>query len=199
MIRLFTIFCKLNQITLSDRQWFEQDVKSICPVDCSCPFCGSAGCMDSFACYDRYLVEMERGIPISHTICIKRYQCTSCGHTHAALSSVLVPCCSYSLRFILTVLRCYFLHLKSVEGICTSYGIAVSTLYRWKQLFLQQKALWLGALENLLQEEVAFLDSLEGEHLKAFYTIYRLSLMECFHGISLKLPSAASGILSTVT
>lgn len=199
MIRLFTIFCKLNQITLSDRQWFEQDVKSICLMNCACPFCGSAGCMDSFACYDRYLVEMERGIPISHTVCIKRYRCTSCGHTHAALSSALVPYCSYSLRFILTVLRCYFLHLKSVEGICTAYGIAVSTLYRWKQLFLQQKALCLGALENLLQEQATFIDSLKGKHLKEFHTTYRLSVMECFHGISVNPPSAASGILSTIT
>ena len=199
MIRLFTIFCKLHQITLTDRQWFEQDIKSICLPDCSCPFCGAVGCMDAFACYDRYLVEMDGGIPVTHTIRIKRYRCTSCGHTHAVLPSCLVPYRCYSLRFILTVLRCYFLHLKSVETLCEAYGIAVSTLYRWIRLFLKQKSLWLGALENILQEEVSFMESLEGSSLLEFYRAYRLSLMENFHGTFRELPLPSRGISQTVT
>lgn len=199
MIRLFTIFCKLNHITLSDRQWFEQDIRSLCQPDCSCSCCGAAGCMDFFACYDRYLVELEGNRPVTHEVSIKRYRCTSCGHTHAALSSSMVPYRSYSLRFILTVLRCYFLHRMSVEGICETYGIAISTLYQWKRLFLKQKALWLGALENLLQEEVPFMDSLTGKHLKEFYRVYRLSLMENLHSTSVELPSDGLIGLSTVT
>lgn len=199
MIRLFTIFCKLNQITLSDRQWFEQDVKSICLSDCSCPFCGAAGCMESFAAYNRYLVEMEGNIPVTHSVRVKRYRCISCRHTHAALSSVLVPYHSYSLRFILSVLRCYFLHLKSVETISETYGVAVSTLYRWKKLFLKQKNLWLGALETILQGEVFFLDALEGEHLKAFYASYGLSLMENFHSTSTDPPFHTRRDPGTVT
>lgn len=199
MIRLFKIFCKLNQITFSDRRWFEQDVRSICLPDSSCPFCGAAGCFEAFAGYDRYLVEMVGNRPVSHTIRVKRYRCTSCRHTHAALSSCLVPYRSYSLRFILTVLRSYFLHLKSVEAICEAYGIAVSTLYQWKRLFLKQKSLWLGALENLLQGDVPFMDSLCGKHLKAFYGAYRLSLMESFHCTSTDPPSHIPDISSTVT
>lgn len=199
MIRLFTIFCKLNQITLSDRQWFEQDIRSLCQPDCSCSYCGAAGCMEFFACYNRYLVGLYGNQPVTHVVPIKRYRCTSCTHTHAALSSSMVPYRSYSLRFILTVLRSYFLHRMSVEEICATYGIAISTLYQWKRLFLKQKALWLGALEDLLQEEGSFMDSLEGRHLKEFYRVYRVSVMESFHGTSVELPSGGLGDLPTVT
>lgn len=199
MIRLFTIFCKLNQITLSDRQWFEQDIRSLCQPDCSCSYCGAAGCMEFFACYNRYLVGLYGNQPVTHVVPIKRYRCTSCTHTHAALSSSMVPYRSYSLRFILTVLRSYFLHRMSVEEICATYGIAISTLYQWKRLFLKQKALWLGALEDLLQEEGSFMDSLEGRHLKEFYRVYRVSVMESFHGTSVELPSGSLGDLPTVT
>lgn len=111
----------------------------------------------------------------------------------------MVPYRSYSLRFILTVLRSYFLHRMSVEEICATYGIAISTLYQWKRLFLKQKALWLGALEDLLQEEGSFMDSLEGRHLKEFYRVYRVSVMESFHGTSVELPSGGLGDLPTVT
>ena len=199
MIRLFTIFCKLNQITLSDRQWFEQDIRSLCQPDCSCSYCGAAGCMEFFACYNRYLVGLYGNQPVTHVVPIKRYRCTSCTHTHAALSSSMVPYRSYSLRFILTVLRSYFLHRMSVEEICATYGIAISTLYQWKRLFLKQKALWLGALEDLLQEEGSFMDSLEGRHLKEFYRVYRVSVMESFHGTSVELPSGGLSDLPTVT
>lgn len=94
-------------------------------------------------------MELEDGEPVTHTVTVQRYRCGSCGHTHALLSSALVPYSSYSLRFILSVLRAYFLRTDTVAGICERVGIAISTLYRWKKLFLTHKQLWLGVLEAM--------------------------------------------------
>lgn len=145
MIRLFTVFCKLNKISFSDKQWLEKDLDGFRPDSSSaCPFCGAKGCQEEFAHYDRYLIELQKGEPVTHRVEISRYRCSSCGHTHALLSSGLVPYRSYSLRFILYFLRCYFLRSKTVALLCEAAGISPATLYEWKKLFLRQKALWLG-------------------------------------------------------
>ena len=115
-----------------------------------------------FAFCTRYLVEWVDGVPATNEVTVQRYQCSSCGGTHALLSSALVPYSSYSLRFILLVLRDYFLHRGCVQTICEHAGISVSTLYRWKSLFLVHKALWLGVLENLKLSAEAFLDGMDG-------------------------------------
>ena len=74
--------------------------------------------MEGFGHYGRYLIGIEAGEPSVHTVRIKRYRCISCRHTHALLSSCLVPYRSYSLRFILTVLYHYFCKRGTVEQIC---------------------------------------------------------------------------------
>ena len=132
MIRPFTVFCKLNQISFSDRQWFEQEAESLNHTDGICPVCHAKVCLSPFASYTRYLVEWKDGLPATHEVTVQRYLCSSCGHTHALLSSALVPYSSYSLRFILLVLRDYFLRKACVQKICERAGISVSTLYRWK-------------------------------------------------------------------
>ena len=130
MIRPFTVFCKLNQISFSDRQWFEQEAESLNHTDGICPVCHANACLSPFASYTRYLVEWKDGLPATHEVTVQRYLCSSCGHTHALLSSALVPYSSYSLRFILLVLRDYFLRKACVQKICERAGISVSTLYR---------------------------------------------------------------------
>lgn len=178
MIRQFTVLCKLNQISFSDRQWFEWEAGRWMPVDHPCPFCSAKGCLHPFAHYERYLVEWEGQHPVSHLITVKRFLCDSCGHTHAGLPSCLVPYKSYSLRFILRVLRAYFLRPLSIEHICQHYGISVSTLYRWLVLFRQQKALWLGALEDAASLAAEFLDGLTGAILHDFFEAFRFSFLE---------------------
>lgn len=154
MIRVFTVFCKLNQISFSDRQWLEKDLDGFCPdASGACPFCRAKGCLLKFACYDRYLIELKEGTPVAHEVRVHRYRCTSCGHTHAVLSSSLVPYRSYSLRFILQTLRCYFLHRKTVTALCEAAGISPSTLYEWKKLFLRQKSLWLGIPSSICRAQ----------------------------------------------
>lgn len=189
MIRLFTIFCKLNQISFSDRQWFEKETASFCVCDAVCPHCGAKGCLSGFAHYDRYLIEMQDHHPVAHEIQIQRYQCSSCGHTHALLSSGLVPYRSYSLRFILLALREYFLHSRTVEQICDHFGISASTLYRWRQLFKQQKCLWLGVLEDLAEQSVQFLEELDIKMLGEFQKAFCFSFLECPHVTDQEMPS----------
>lgn len=134
--------------------------------------------MAFFGSYERYLVEFRNGEPAAWSITVQRFQCSSCGHTHALLSSALVPYSSYSLRFILAVLRAYFLRTGTVAGICVKAGIAVSTLYRWKKWFFMHKQLLLGVLEDACQNSLGFLEGLSGDTLQGFYRSFRISFLQ---------------------
>lgn len=188
MIRPFTIFCKLNQIPFSDRQWFKQEAESLNYTDGICPVCHAKACLSAFASYTRYLVEWEDGLVAIHEVIVQRYQCSSCGHTHALLSSALVPYSSYSLRFILVVLRDYFLGRTCIQKLCSNAGIAVSTLYRWKALFLAHKALWLGALEDLKTSAETFLEGMDGILLLGFFRTFLVSFLQRLRVISFSPP-----------
>lgn len=192
MIRPFTVFCKLNKIPFSDRQWFEQEAESLSHTDGVCPVCHAKACLSPFASYTRYLVEWADGAPATHEVTVLRYQCSSCGHTHALLSSALVPYSSYSLRFILVVLRACFLRQACVQEICEQAGISVSTLYRWKALFLTHKALWLGVLESLEASVESFLDSLDGALLQGFCRKFLFSFLQRPRGTFPDLPSGTA-------
>ena len=191
MIRPFTVFCKLNQLSFSDRQWFEQEAESLSHTDGICSVCHAKACLSPFASYTRYLVQWKDGLPVTHDVTVQRYQCSSCGHTHALLPSLLVPYSSYSLRFILLVLRDYFLHRACVQKICERAGISVSTLYRWKALFLVHKALWLGILEDLDASAEAFLDGMDGTLLQGFCRKFLVSFLQHLRGTFPDPPSDA--------
>lgn len=165
------------------------DTASFCACEAACPHCGAKGCLSGFAHYNRYLVEMQENHPVVHEIQVKRYRCSSCGHTHSLLSSCLVPYRSYSLRFLLRVLRCYFLHTGTVEQICRHFGISPSTFYRLKQLFEQQKELWLGVLCELETPSIQFLSNLDTDMLRDFQKSFRISFLECFHIRDREMPS----------
>lgn len=188
MIRPFTVFIKLNQISFSDRQWLEMEAESLSHTDGVCPVCHAKASLSPFASYTRYLVEWKDSLPATHEVAVQRYRCSSCGHTHALLSSALVPYSSYSLRFILLVLRDYFLGRACVQKICERAGISVSTLYRWKALFLAHKALWLGILEDMGTPAGTFLNSMDGTFLQGFCGRFRFSFLQRRRGVSLDLP-----------
>lgn len=193
MIRPFTVFCKLNQISFSDRQWFEQEAESLNHTDGICPVCHAKACLSPFASYTRYLVEWKDGLPATHEVTVQRYLCSSCGHTHALLSSALVPYSSYSLRFILLVLRDYFLRKACVQKICQRAGISVSTLYRWKALFLTHKALWLGILEDMGTSAETFLDGMDGTFVQGFCRRFFFSFLQRLRGTSPDPPQKPPG------
>ena len=178
MIRPFTIFCKLNQIPLSDFLWFLQEEHALNHTDGVCPLCHAKTSMDFFASYKRYLVEFKDGKPITRTVTVQRCQCSSCGHTHALLPSALIPYSSYSLRFILKVLRAYFLKTSTVIRLCESAGIAVATLYRWKKWFFAHMQLLLGVVEAAHISSLRFLEGLTGDTLQNFYRSFRISFFQ---------------------
>lgn len=184
MIHPFTVFCKLNQISFSDRQWFEKEAESLNHTDGICPVCHAQACLSPFASYTRYLVERRKGTPATHEITVHRYRCSSCGHTHALLSSSLVPYSSYSLRFILLVLQDYFLGRACVQTVCERAGISVSTLYRWKAMFLSHKELWLGKLEDLNTSAKGFLEDMDGAFLQEFLHKFLFCFLQRGRGIS---------------
>lgn len=170
MIRCFTLFCKLNQIPFSDTQWLRAETDSFRIFDGVCPVCKAEKCLDEFGHYDRYLTEVQGNRPVTHTVRITRCRCSSC----------LVPYRSYSLRFILHVLRHYFQHQGTVEQICRRYGIAPSTLYSWKALFQKQKRLWLGSLNDMAVSPRSFLEEFDGKQLEDFQKAFRFAFLECF-------------------
>ena len=67
---------------------------------------------------------------------------------------------SYSLSFILTVLRVYFLGSKTIYSICNYFQIAVSTLYEWIKIFKKDKLIWLGILNDASHQPIKFIDDI---------------------------------------
>ena len=113
-----------------------------------------------FDSYERDLIAFEKDSQVIYRIAISRIKCSSCGNTHAILPEIIIPHGSYSLTFILQVLRDYYLSRMTVQALCGKYTIAVSTLYAWKRLFQIHKRLWLGILENAITKPLAFLSAL---------------------------------------
>lgn len=122
-----------------------------------CPFCKARHLCSFHSSYERDMIVIENGSVVCHSITISRVICSSCGHTHAILPDVLIPHGSYSLFFILRVLRSYFLHSFTVEKLCSRFEISISTLYAWVDLFQKQKALWLGVLSDAEISPLSFL------------------------------------------
>ncbi|WP_279233234.1 DUF6431 domain-containing protein [Desulfallas thermosapovorans] len=108
--------------------------------------------------------------------------CSSCGHTHAILPEIIIPYSSYSLIFILTVLRDYYLFHMTVQALCNKYMIATSTLYAWKRLFQIHKKLWLGILEDAATSSLTFLSTLPtantSDDLAAFFQSHAQSFLQ---------------------
>ncbi len=157
MIRKFTLLCKLNSISNSDFRIFRNAQDSISISSEVCPTCGAKHLCSYHASYERDMIVIENSSVLCHNVCISRVICSSCGHTHALLPDVLIPYGSYSLFFILRVLRLYFLHSYTVEKLCFISSISISTLYAWIHLFHKQKALWIGVLSDAETSSLSFL------------------------------------------
>jgi len=156
MVRQKTIFCKLNSILQTDRELLDTAMQALRIDMIACPRCGAKACCREHGSYWRWMTTIECGKRIDCSIEIPRVFCESCGHTHAIIPDVLIPYQSYSLRFILSTLSNYLQRKCTVSAFCDQWQIAVSTLYLWKHLFLEQASLWLGKLEqvNILCEKL---------------------------------------------
>lgn len=148
MIRKNSLFCKIIRIKKTSIQLFNEYMQSYSWKNETCPWCGSNASCVFHDTYTRSMTDFVHGKTIYGEACVIRLRCTSCGHTHAILPDVIIPYSVYGLFFILRVLAEYFLHLRTVEGLCARFGISVSMLYRWRGLFLSHKQLWLGVLDS---------------------------------------------------
>jgi len=154
MIRQVTIFSKLFFIKLSDLML----LMAMEPDYRVCPHCGAIGCCRPHGRYTRWLIYILNGIREQQIIYVKRVKCKSCKRTHALLADVLIPYSSYSLRFILHVLREYYCKNCTAEALCLRYSIAISTFYAWKGLFVKHANLWLPVLERIFKVSIQSLD-----------------------------------------
>jgi hypothetical protein len=107
MILEKAIFIKLKNIKISDQQLFDAAASGFKPSKHTCRVCGAVGRFKEIRSYQRDMISVNGSVRVDTRLSIRRFQCESCGHTHALLPDVLIPYGSYSLRFILTVLLCY--------------------------------------------------------------------------------------------
>ncbi len=151
MIHEKAIFIKLNQLQISDQTLFDAATAGFRPSECSCPECKAMGSLvPTRLSYEREMISVYKGKRIQTTLTIPRYLCESCGRTHALLPDVLIPFGSYSLRFVLTILRAYKNRTGTVAELCMDWEIAISTLYGWIHLFIDHHNAWCRILDRIL-------------------------------------------------
>lgn len=103
----------------------------------SCPLCNAPREMSVHnGSYRRHLVFIDRGCVQDRLIEIKDVKCTSCGRTHALLYSLIIPHCSYSIRFIVSLIYSRLTgRFKNIAQLCEFHDISERTFFRiWKRL-----------------------------------------------------------------
>jgi hypothetical protein len=160
MIRHFYERCKLLYSRLTDEAIFVEATESFSHHGERCPNCGAEGKLTPHSSYSRHLVSYEDGTAVDRLVWPLRFECGSCDATHALLPHILVPYSPYSLRFKLLVMIAYFERDTTVAAVCARFGIAVATLYAWKERLLEHKGLMLGAVASQKEPSLAFLRGL---------------------------------------
>lgn len=142
-----------------------------------CSFCGAKHSLSFFASYKRHLVTYHGGTAFDNIITISRYACSSCGHTHAILPSVIIPYMSFSFRFTISIIYDYLVRtFTSVESMCEHYGIAITTFYRIFKSFKEHKKLWLGLMDDAIKSDLEFVTNIN----KASFLDNEIFLYEFF-------------------
>lgn len=149
MIIKKSVLAKLHSINCSDMELFTDTIKRFNPHKCCCPICGAKRQCKRIGSYPRMMITIKEGKRCFSVIRITRVRCLSCQHTHAILPDILVPFGSYTITFILSVLKAYLLHESTVAEICAHYQIAVSTLYSWIHLFTSRYNSWVPILQRI--------------------------------------------------
>jgi transposase len=161
MIRLFTALCKTLLGYLDDEQIVKESTDTYIHHGKACPGCGARGQLAQYGGYFRWLVSRRKRKNVEAHIWIRRFECQSCGATHALLPDILIPYGSYSLRFVLYVLRKYIEREQTVNALCDFFCIAVTTLYKWIHLFNEHTNLLLNAIEQISWVTMPALDFIE--------------------------------------
>lgn len=182
MIRFFGFLREINFSKITAYELYQAYTKKINPSKVPCPICRTKHPdWKKHATYERYIIYFENGKSINYLVIIIRYRCDSCGHTHALLPEFLVPYRSYSIFFILSVLKEYFAKSLTIEKISEKYGVSASTIYTWKALFLKNKKIWLGLLEDFCITAADFINSFLNKYiyvLEDFFLESKLSFLQ---------------------
>lgn len=193
MIRLFTKLCKALFEKFTDIDIFKDATDEFRLYNERCPNCGAYGELSPYGSYFRNLVSYENGAMVESCVKPHRLKCASCGTTHALLPDIVIPYSPYSLLFKLTVLIAYFERNTTVAAVCERFGIAVSTLYSWKECLLEHKELLLGMLTSLNEPGNIFLRNLFeavclSDILYNFFRQYAFSFMQCQSATATRSP-----------
>jgi len=182
MIRVFDAFGKSFFHHDSDLMIFNTFMNNLQVDKLTCPTCGAKYNCTAFSSYSRNMITFENGLNTCHNISIDRVLCNSCLHTHAVLPDHLIPFGSYTLSFVLTALRAYFLGSKTITSLCEYFQISISTLYTWIKLFKEQKHIWLGLLNDAATAPSDFIDDLLNHRISAstFYNLTQISFLQNF-------------------
>ena len=183
MIRLFTALCKTLLDYLDEEQILQDATDGYIHHGKVCPRCGARGHLSQYGGYFRWLVSRRKRKNVEARIWIRRFECQSCGTTHALLPDILTPHSIYSLHFKLSVLIAFFERDHTVADICGTFDIAVSTLYVWKELLASHRELMVGVLQSRKTPALDFLRGLVGsgnlsDDLNRFFHIYGFSFMQ---------------------
>jgi len=183
MIRLFEALCKAYFKELSEKRRIQKATDSFNHFEAPCPSCGAVGKLAECGDYDRHLVSYEDGLIIDSEVRAKLFFCPSCETCHALLPDIIIPYGRYSLLFVLAVMAAYFERAGTVVNICERFGIAVSTIYDWRNRIALHKELMLGALISQKQRDHSYVlgllnsSDLSGT-LRLFFRKYGFSFMQ---------------------
>lgn len=148
MIRVVTLLCKLKNLEFSDEELFSlfQSKKQISKDKCSS--CKSDSNYSRHSSYTRMMITVINCKRVEIMVSIPRVRC-HCGRTHGLLPDFLIPYSSYSLKFIITVIKKYLNRSCAVRELCDTWQISVSTLYSWIHLFRNHYNLWVDAVNQV--------------------------------------------------
>jgi len=101
--------------------------------------------------YHRYCIHALNGRCVEETVSIPLIVCSSCGASQAVIPDTLIPFGSYSVRFVLTVLRAFASRRCTVADFSDQWQLSQSTVYDWRRRLDSQLAEWISACQTLLR------------------------------------------------
>lgn len=104
--------------------------------------------------YTRDLISFEHGKIAINRITVTRIikKGDMSRRSHSILPDIIIPCSSYSIRFILTVIYCYQHRNCSADSLCHKFQISRSTLHDWIRRFSNHIEKWLTAMKMAEQK-----------------------------------------------
>lgn len=154
MIRLFLHICKtFHKIKNLDEHTIYSLMRDICPsIPYTCPSCHApAPAFRRNGSYQRHLVCYSKGCVCDRLVTVRSCLCSSCGHSHSLLPSLIIPYSSYSPSFLISLLYTRITgKFSSVPSLCEHFDISESTYYRIRSRFVLDSKAFRDAVCSLL-------------------------------------------------